>query len=492
MKHALVALVALVAAVGCARPVSFYVPATLADRNAPVAVVDPKTPADLGENPQPLKRSPATLPVPSEGHLSNGVRLLFVEHHHLPLVAVSFILRFDASEGVTVVPDLYALAMTGGSDTYSSRSNKLFRGLAGVTALAQRDSDALVLQASMLAPHATTAIDRLAATLAAPAFETKDIDTDQHKLLDERMRARQYPSAMIAAQRMLLGEAHPARIRTFGIQQIRAASRDGLRAFKKANLSAENLTVVVVGDFKRTEIERLLEARLGRLPSTSPHPTRTSAPAWEHATAPKARIEIVPWRGATQSKVAIAFDGPPPRSRDRAVLAVLDDVLTSSEGRLQRLIREDKGASYGVHGGLEFWRTGSAFQIVSSVEARQTVSTVDTIVREIRRLATELVPNEELARAKGHVVAGARSGDSPVARDHSLVTTIATQDLPLDHFVNAASRVEAVTSEDIRAAAAKYLRAEYAQIAVAGDPASVEAPLRALGIGDVSFAPPLP
>ena len=67
---------------------------------------------------------------------------------------------------------------------------------------------------------------------------------------------------------------------------------------------------------------------------------------------------------------------------------------------------------------------------------------------------------------------------------------IAQQDLPTDAFVRLAAKAEELTAEDVRAAAASYFRSDRMQIAIAADPAVVEAPLRALGIAEVTIAPP--
>ncbi len=480
----------LVLGAGCTH--SGHVPMKLTDRAPPVPVVAPSSAVDLGESPPPLVRAPGFVPVPSEKRLSNGVRLLLLERHGIPQVSVSFLLRFDPSEVPSAIPDLYASMMTGGSDSYSTRSLGLYFAAAGVNAYAYRASDTIALTATMLTPHARDVVDRLSATIASPAFETRDIDRGHRELLNARMRMRQNPSPVAVVERMLLGEAHPLRERTFAAERIRATSRDDFTEFETRYLSAENLTVVVAGDFESGEIERALEARLGRLPrSAAPMAGKASVPKESVPTTP--RISIAAWRGATQSKIAFAFMGPEPKSEDRVALLILDDLLGAFAGRLQKRIREDGGASYGVGTRIERWRTGTAFVVSSSVESSRAVDAVRKIVDEIARLSVETISDDELSYAKSRTSARANdSGGSPSDADLQRGIKIASQDLPLDYFTKLAARVDAVTAEDIRAVAAKYLRTDRVQIAVAADPAVVEMPLRALGIGDVVFAPPPP
>ncbi|HVH45945.1 MAG TPA: pitrilysin family protein [Labilithrix sp.] len=486
-------ILALAPSVGCAGSVSSYAPAMLTDRAPAVPVVAPAAATDQdNDGPPPLTRAPRNDAPPSELHLSNGVRVLFVERHGLPLVSVGFLLRFDPSEAVNPVPDLYARAMKSSAQR-SPRTPYSFLAAAGVTTYASCNTDVLVFGATMLAPHATEVIDHLSSALAAPAFGSRDLDLGERDLLAHRAWLRKNPSAHAAVQRMLLGDPHPARVRVFDVESIRAPSLDDLARFGRAYLSAENLTVAIVGDFRRAAVVSVLEARLGSLRRASPpRASRTKLPPWSEPAPPAiARVAIVPWRGATQSKISVAFAGPSPRSDDRAALLLVRELLSAFSGRLMRKIREEQGASYGVGAVIEWWRTGGAFEIGTSVEAGHTVATVDAIVREVARLGVDPIPDDELARAKGRVTARTTSsGGSPYDKDLYVLETVASQDLPLDAFVRLGRQLDALTAEDVRAAAARYLRTDRMQIAVAADPAAVEAPLRALGIGDVSIAPP--
>jgi predicted Zn-dependent peptidase len=376
--------------------------------------------------------------------------------------------------------------MLGGSAEHSSSSTRIFLGAAGVTSYSRCETDTFILSATMLAPHVSEVLDRLGETVAAPTFESADVERGKRALNAAGTWVRKYPNASAAVDGMLLGEAHPARIPVFDDERVRRASREDLLKLAQASLTAANLTVAIVGDFQRADVLRVLDARLGRL-------RRTNAPrtAWHEPPPPEqARIAIVPWRGGTQSKIAFAFIGPPPLSEERMALALLAELLGASLGRLTKKIREEQGATYGVDAHVRWWRTGGDFEINTSVETAHAVATVNTIVHEIGRLAAERVPDEELARAKGRMSSRAESsGGAPYMTHLSYLEKIALQDLPLDYFVRFAS-LDSVTAEDVRAVAAKVLRLDRVQIAVAADPAAVEAPLRALGLGEVSLAVP--
>jgi zinc protease len=465
----------------------------LTDRTPCAAVVAPAGAVDLGPSPERLVRAPSVVSIPTEKRLKNGVRLLLVERHGIPQVAVAFLLRFDPREALTPIPQLYASTLLQGSELYSTRSLWLFFGLAGVLPASHSRDDTIALNATMLAPHALDIIDRLGATVASPALEPRDVEHGKRALFDARILRQKQPSALAEAEQMLLGETHPHVSRTFAAQTIRALSRDDVAQFQRTYVSAEHLTVVVTGDFQPAAVERVLEARLGKLPRSAVATTQTAQRAPAKAEPTKARIAIVPWRGASQSKITLAFVGPVPRSADDAALRLVKDLLGHSGGRLQRRIREDDGASYGVSTRITRWTSQSMFEISSAVDNRHVVNTLGKLIEEITRLATEPVSEEEFLRAKERILAQATgSGGSPFEADLQCAIQIASQDLPLDDFAKLPARIDAVTVEDVRSAAAKYLRTDRVQIAVAADPNGVEAPLRALGIGEVGFAPAPP
>jgi len=245
---------------------------------------------------------------------------------------------------------------------------------------------------------------------------------------------------------------------------------------------------VLVGDFKPVTVLARLEQRLGKLPRK-----KASAPpsAAQPAAPSRARIVVVPRKGASQSNVAIGFAGAPQASDDQAALAILETMLGRSlSGRLDLKVRGEHGFTYGVEMNAPSWRTAGVIEITAAVEAAHTAEAVKGLLGELTRAGTQPIEPEELMRAKIHALGELGYEDEgSTDMDLGMLETLATEDLPLDWYGKVASRLESLEEADVREAAARFFTANTAQIAVVGDPDVVVGPLRALGIGDVEVEP---
>jgi zinc protease len=484
MKRAPLLLLAL-ATLACGSARSFHAsePVAEAPRAVTVAPGDADDEAFREKPPAAFARRKRTLIAPTEARLSNGVRVVMIERHDFPTIATVFVLGRGAYAAPPAVASVYANAITGTSRLYKSRDAWEYLRFVGANVAASAQPGAIYLHATSLSPFLRSALSRAAPMFAAPALTGDDLDRARAVLVADRQSA--HDDAPVVAFELLYARLfpapHPYGVPLGGatIADVQAARNGVVESFRDANLAAENVSVVAVGDFKPAQLIHVLEDVLGELPKK-----KTSAPSLEDTPAAPPRVVIVDRPGAAQSNVAIGWRGPAVGQRDHTALSLLA-VATGAglSSSLNVMIRKELGASYGVQMRVRGSRGSGSIDITAAIETPRTAEAVRGILAEAGRRGAAPLSPAELSVAKSRADYHVESG-SNVGLAYMFASAIA-EELPLSFVTARSERIEAISTEDIRGAAQRWLAPKIAQIVVVGDAARIAEDLRALDAGPV-------
>jgi predicted Zn-dependent peptidase len=135
--------------------------------------------------------------------------------------------------------------------------------------------------------------------------------------------------------------------------------------------------------------------------------------------------------------------------------------------RLMKNIREDKGLSYGISSSLHALKNDSYFVIGSDVNAENVDLTFDEVAKELERLRTEKIEEEELNLARNHFVGSLQLEITTSFAHADKIKNIILFNLSAQHYQNMITRIEAITVEDLVIAANRYfLEDSFVEIAV--------------------------
>jgi predicted Zn-dependent peptidase len=155
--------------------------------------------------------------------------------------------------------------------------------------------------------------------------------------------------------------------------------------------------------------------------------------------------------------------------QDYFKMLVTNEILGGYFGsRLMKNIREEKGLTYGISSHLVTLRNAGYFMIGTDVKKEFTQQTIDEIKKEISKLQTELVGEDELTTVK-NFMAGEFAGSLNTAFEVADRQKILLLDgLPSDFFNHYIDQIHATTSEDIRLMANTYLQPDDMLTVIAG------------------------
>lgn len=203
------------------------------------------------------------------------------------------------------------------------------------------------------------------------------------------------------------------------------------------------------------------------------------------------RIILVDRPGSVQSALRIGQASVGPEDADFLRLTALTQILGGAfNARINQNLRERHGWTYGAFANYNTLRGAGTVIINSSVRTNATDSAVAESVREFQRIVDEAVPAEELAGAAGNLAGSFPASVQTVQGLAGRMQSLLIWGLPLDFYATYGPRLAAFTPADIATVARGKLTPAALTIVVAGDLASIEAPIRALNLGQVEVWSP--
>lgn len=321
-----------------------------------------------------------------------------------------------------------------------------------------------------LAEDLSLLLDLFADVIQRPTFPEDHVERLRGELLtvlnyrqqDTRYRAR------LALYEALYPMQHPYHYSPSGrIESISHLTVDDLRAFHVQHYTPAGAILVIAGAVRAEDAFASVESRLG----TWSAPARVPRPEVAAPTLPaETRISRVTIPGKTQSDIAVGRLAPGRRSPDYDAVRLINSILGQfgMMGRIGHVVRETLGLAYYAYSQLEGTAEGMPWAVFAGVNPKNVDLTIARITDELRRITDELVTEDDLADNKAYFI-----GNLPLQLESNegianMIRTIAHYNLGLDYLVMFRERIEALTPEELRAAARRYMNADALVVGIAG------------------------
>jgi predicted Zn-dependent peptidase len=154
---------------------------------------------------------------------------------------------------------------------------------------------------------------------------------------------------------------------------------------------------------------------------------------------------------------------------DRFSMRIMNDVLGGGmSSRLFREVRERRGLAYSVGSGYGYLSDAGVFTISAGVNRDKLRETISVCLEETEKLASELVPGDELRKAKDHNIGRFRlsleTAFSVGQRNGELLLTKGK----IESVDDVVAQIEAVTAEDVRKVAQRVIQRDKLHCSVVG------------------------
>ncbi len=430
-------------------------------------------------------------PTYDESRLGNGLRVLAYDCPGQYVVAASLLFDVPLSaeprdrEGVA---ELTARCLTRGAGGWSAEEFADALASCGADLQGAASSDAFALRLSVPVAHLARGLDLMAAAIGNPTFAEEEFAHEKALQLQEIDQAHAYPQH-VAGEELnvaLFGAARAARPAGGTTATVQAVTRDDVVEYTSSHLFPADAALIMAGDFSSVDPAETVERSLAAWQRPA-HPV----PDFEHPEpTQRAQLLLVDWPDAPQATVRVAGKSVTRADRRWPAMFVANHAVGGSfSSRINTVLREQKGYTYGATSGLDAGRHRGTLSVSTAVRTDATADAVTDIV-DIVTAANGSITDDEVAMAVRAATQSAPLGYERAEAVVGRVELLLSQQLPLDHVDANLERIRAVTTADANVAWGECIDPQALTVLVVGDASAVRDGLAAWGYADLREVTP--
>ena len=419
--------------------------------------------------------------------LSNGLKLMVVEQHELPLADFVLVVGSGgtmdpASKGG--VANLTSAMLTEGTTSRTALEIADQIAFLGIGLNAGSSWDAATINLHTPTSQLDSALALFSDVVLHPAFRTEDFDRVKKNRLTSLVQLKDRPTAIAdqAYAAILYGTSHPYGHNLLGTEaSITGMTTGDVQSFYRTNFIPNNSTLIVVGDVTADQVEKKISALLGGW-------QRGTVSPFHFGDAPKAgatTVYLIDKPGAAQSSFRIGAVGVPRSTRDYFALNVMNTILGGTfTSRLMQNLRETHGYTYGARSRFDMRQSAGPFTASAEVVAAKTDSGLVEFMKELNAIR-DTVPTVELNKAKRFLQLSMPGDFETTQQIANQLIPVVLYGLPLDYYNNYVSNIESITQADVQRVAKQYINPASLAIVIVGDRKNIESGLKAVNAGPI-------
>ena len=267
---------------------------------------------------------------------------------------------------------------------------------------AATDRESTVYWVRLPRREAARGVDVLGELIVRPKLDADEIEGERTVIIEEIRSYLDDPAeyAQMLFQTALFGDGPLGREICGDEAGIRGLPVATIRDFWRATYRPANTVVAIAGDLSHAEAVELAAAAFGT--GNGVMPTYAPAPAL-----PAGERVRVGRRATAQAQLVVGLPALRRDHPDSWTLGVLNAVLGDGmSSRLFLSVREERGLAYDISSGVVDYADAGALEVSAGVDPEGLPEALGAILAELDRLRQEIVPPDELEKAKRYLEGG--------------------------------------------------------------------------------------
>ncbi|MGO8787890.1 MAG: M16 family metallopeptidase [Terriglobia bacterium] len=427
---------------------------------------------------------PIVIPTPAIQTLPNGLQVVVVERHTLPLVTLRMVVKSGAECDPSNLPGTAALVnglLTEGTARRSSR--QIAEAIDSVGGVVDNDVDwdSAYLSLSVLADQTELAYDLVSDMIVHPAFSPAEIERQRKQTLSGLQVAHDDAAyvADMAFQKVIFSGTAYGHPEDGTIESAERITAKDLRDFHGLYYQPANSILAVVGDVTvKDAMELAAKYFSGWKNGSEPAPT----PSGDPNPSDERRVVAIDKSGAVQTEIRIGNLGVPRDSPDYLALSVVNEILGGpSENRLFKALRTRQGLTYGASSDLVCRRHLGAWVAKTFTRTPETMKSAHIALEQVQTLQEHGINGGELETAQsylvGHMALEFETSDNLATK----VLDLIQDGLPLDYWNHYTENLQALNVREVNAAAMRYLNSDHEVMVLVGNISDFKKDLKKFG-----------
>lgn len=422
----------------------------------------------------------------------NGLPVLQVERHNIPVVMVTLLVKaspLSEPADKAGVAYLTSKMLTEGTAKRSAAKISEDIEFLGASLDASTTHDFTTISLSVLKKDVDKGFELFSDILLNPVFREDELNRKK-ALITGALRQREEDPAFVAGRAFIkevFGTHAYGRLVEGSIESVGRIQRDDVLDFYRANYCPDNAILSVVGDLTPQELNALVGKYLAG-PSgwkrTCPAPQKVSGNG-NAGTAPSmmpfapAGLRIVPIdRDISQANIVLGHLGIARSDPDYYAVQVMNYILGGGgfASRLMRVVRDERGLTYGINSSFIGNKEPGQFEVEVQTKSASAGAVIDEIVRQMEQIRTGEVTDQELSDAKAYLTGSFPRRFETSRRIADFLAAARFYNLGDDYIQKYPDYIKSVTKEDVQRVAKKFLHPDRYVLVVVGNQKQVELP----------------
>lgn len=337
--------------------------------------------------------------------LKNGLTVLLMEKHGVPLINVFAIVKTGAAAdpaGEEGLASVTASLLRKGTKTRTAQQFAADFDFIGGSFDAAAAADFTYISGEFMTKDFAKGLELFSDAVLHPTFPQVEADKVLAQSVDGVKAAKDDPQSVLGLyyQGYLYG-AHPYGRPPEGDElSLKRIQRDAIVKFYEANYAPGNTILGIAGEFDAAEMRKELEATLGAWPARNVASTPIAASPPEKGK----RLLLIDKPDATQTYFAIGNIGTAVNDPDRVAIRVVNTIFGGRfTSELNEALRVESGYTYGAGSFFDSHKSPGPFEIYSFTKNETTTPAIDLALQVLEKLHKNGVTPEQLASAKSYI-----------------------------------------------------------------------------------------
>lgn len=427
-----------------------------------------------------------TVPTVWSSELSNGIKAYGIEQNELPLIDFAITIKggmlLDNMNKIGVANLITDEMMEGTKNKTPIELEEAIDDL-GASISMYTTKESIVIRANCLTSKFNDTYKLVEEILFEPRWDEKEFARIKDETIEGINRSKTNPSSVASYvfNKMIYGENNILSNNPVGTKEsVDAITIDDLKNYYENNLAPELSSITIAGDISEEsamKVFKSLEQKWERKNIEFP-----SIKVPERSTT--ARMYFVDFPGAKQSAIRIGNLGLTYTDPDFYKAVVMNYKLGGSfNGRVNMILREEKGYTYGARTGFNGSIFPGTFVASSSVRTNTTYESTKIFFDEMNTYRKG-IPQEELDFTKNAMIKSNARRFETLGALRGMLDNIAKYNLPFDYVKDRENEVKIMTLEEHQELAQKYIDPDVMTCVIAGDAKTQLEKLKDLGMGE--------
>ncbi len=403
--------------------------------------------------------------------LENGLVLMIVERHNLPVVKVSVGINagnLNEPPEKAGLANLVADLLTEGTENRTARQISEEIEFVGGDVGASGGDDYITVSLSVLKKDINLGFDLLSDIILNPVFPEDELDKKKERIKGG-LKAKEEDPRFIASKnfrKAVFGDYPYGRLVTGTAETIDRITRNDLTGFHSRYYVPGNSIMAVAGDVTDEEVKGLIDKYFGGWRGEKSPP-----PSLPTLNAIKQRKTITIDKNLAQATIILGHIGVRRDNPDYYALSVMNYILGGGgfASRLMQNIREDKGLVYDIYSYFAAYKYGGSFRVGLQTKNESANTAISEVLKEIERIRDNPVSDMELSDARSFLTGSFPMRIETSARIAGFLVAVEYYGLGVDYMDNYPGYINSVTKADVLRVAKKYLDPENFILVVVGD-----------------------